>query len=47
MDAFNLFNHGNYQVYVLNEIAALPSEQFDAVLHDPPRFGIAGEGDPL
>ena len=28
---------------VLNEIAALPSESFDAALHDPPRFGIAGE----
>jgi predicted methyltransferase len=25
------------------EIAALPSESFDAALHDPPRFGIAGE----
>jgi predicted methyltransferase len=24
-------------------LAALPSESFDAVLHDPPRFGIAGE----
>jgi predicted methyltransferase len=28
---------------VLNEIAALPSGSFDAALHDPPRFGIAGE----
>ncbi|OGI45649.1 MAG: methyltransferase [Candidatus Muproteobacteria bacterium RBG_16_65_34] len=25
------------------QIAALPSESVDAVLHDPPRFGIAGE----
>jgi predicted methyltransferase len=25
------------------EIAALPSGSFDAALHDPPRFGIAGE----
>jgi predicted methyltransferase len=25
------------------EIATLPSESFDAALHDPPRFGIAGE----
>jgi hypothetical protein len=25
------------------EIAALPDSSFDAVLHDPPRFGIAGE----
>jgi len=24
-------------------IAALPAESFDAILHDPPRFGIAGE----
>jgi len=28
---------------VVNEIAALPSRSFDAALHDPPRFGIAGE----
>jgi predicted methyltransferase len=28
---------------VVNEIAALPSAAFDAALHDPPRFGIAGE----
>jgi predicted methyltransferase len=28
---------------VETEIAALPSESFDAALHDPPRFGIAGE----
>jgi predicted methyltransferase len=28
---------------VASEIAALPSESFDAALHDPPRFGIAGE----
>src|SRR4029077_7419178 len=28
---------------VVKEIATLPSESFDAALHDPPRFGIAGE----
>ncbi len=28
---------------VVNEIAALPGDSFDAALHDPPRFGIAGE----
>jgi hypothetical protein len=28
---------------VANEIAALASDSFDAALHDPPRFGIAGE----
>ena len=28
---------------VVHEIAALASESFDAALHDPPRFGIAGE----
>jgi uncharacterized protein len=28
---------------IAEEIAALPSESFDAALHDPPRFGIAGE----
>jgi predicted methyltransferase len=28
---------------VAQEIAALPSDSFDAALHDPPRFGIAGE----
>jgi predicted methyltransferase len=28
---------------VTNELGALPSESFDAALHDPPRFGIAGE----
>jgi predicted methyltransferase len=28
---------------VVAAIAALPSDSFDAVLHDPPRFGIAGE----
>ena len=27
----------------VDAIAALPSESFDAALHDPPRFGIAGE----
>jgi uncharacterized protein len=28
---------------VVDEIAAFPAESFDAALHDPPRFGIAGE----
>jgi uncharacterized protein len=28
---------------VVNEIATLSSDSFDAALHDPPRFGIAGE----
>jgi predicted methyltransferase len=28
---------------VVSEIGALPAEAFDAALHDPPRFGIAGE----
>jgi uncharacterized protein len=28
---------------VAAEIASLPDRAFDAVLHDPPRFGIAGE----
>jgi predicted methyltransferase len=28
---------------VVKEIAALPDGLFDAILHDPPRFGIAGE----
>lgn len=28
---------------VCERIAALPSASFDAALHDPPRFGIAGE----
>ena len=28
---------------ISERIATLPSESFDAVLHDPPRFGIAGE----
>lgn len=28
---------------IAREIAALPAASFDAVLHDPPRFGIAGE----
>jgi uncharacterized protein len=28
---------------VVNELGALPPESFDAALHDPPRFGIAGE----
>ena len=31
--------HGDIE----KEIAALPAGSFDAVLHDPPRFGIAGE----
>ena len=28
---------------VVEELDKLPSDSFDAVLHDPPRFGIAGE----
>jgi uncharacterized protein len=28
---------------IVESIATLPSGSFDAVLHDPPRFGIAGE----
>jgi predicted methyltransferase len=28
---------------VARQISELPDESFDAVLHDPPRFGIAGE----
>lgn len=28
---------------VSTEIAGLPDQSFDAALHDPPRFGIAGE----
>jgi uncharacterized protein len=28
---------------VTDEIGTLPSDSFDAALHDPPRFGIAGE----
>jgi predicted methyltransferase len=28
---------------IAQEIAALPDASFDAILHDPPRFGIAGE----
>ena len=28
---------------VTQAIAALPSSSFDAALHDPPRFGVAGE----
>ena len=28
---------------ITKQIVALPSGSFDAVLHDPPRFGIAGE----
>ncbi|MEJ1961180.1 MAG: SAM-dependent methyltransferase [Gammaproteobacteria bacterium] len=28
---------------VSKEIALLPAASFDAILHDPPRFGIAGE----
>ncbi len=31
--------HGDIAV----QIAALPDRAFDAILHDPPRFGIAGE----
>jgi len=28
---------------IVGEIVTLPPESFDAALHDPPRFGIAGE----
>jgi hypothetical protein len=28
---------------IVEEIARMPDASFDAVLHDPPRFGIAGE----
>jgi len=28
---------------IVERIAALPNESVDAILHDPPRFGIAGE----
>ena len=28
---------------VEKEISGLPERSFDAILHDPPRFGIAGE----
>ncbi|MBI3188757.1 MAG: SAM-dependent methyltransferase [Gammaproteobacteria bacterium] len=28
---------------IAEQIAALPNESVDAILHDPPRFGIAGE----
>jgi predicted methyltransferase len=28
---------------IAEQIASLPDASFDAVLHDPPRFGIAGE----
>ena len=31
------------EVDVAAEITSLPAESFDAILHDPPRFGIAGE----
>jgi predicted methyltransferase len=28
---------------IAQQIATLPSGSYDAILHDPPRFGIAGE----
>ena len=28
---------------IAEQIVALPDESVDAILHDPPRFGIAGE----
>ncbi len=31
------------QADITQEIPALPDATFDAILHDPPRFGIAGE----
>lgn len=36
--AFTLFNDD-----VSTRIGSLPDQSFDAILHDPPRFGIAGE----
>lgn len=38
-DARLALNHGD----IAQEIGRLPARSFDAVLHDPPRFGIAGE----
>jgi uncharacterized protein len=38
-DARLTLTHGN----VAAEIAKQPARAFDAILHDPPRFGIAGE----
>jgi uncharacterized protein len=40
--------HGDVRLQLLHadvaqEIGALPAQSFDAILHDPPRFGIAGE----
>ncbi len=40
--------HGNPRLKlqhadVAQQIASLPAQSFDAILHDPPRFGIAGE----
>ncbi len=40
--------HGNprlklQQADVSQQIGSLPTRSFDAILHDPPRFGIAGE----
>jgi predicted methyltransferase len=32
-----------HQGDITEQIAALPDASFDAILHDPPRFGIAGE----
>jgi len=31
------------QADAVDEVVALPSNSIDAILHDPPRFGIAGE----
>jgi hypothetical protein len=28
---------------IAEQIASMPSQSVDAILHDPPRFGIAGE----
>lgn len=38
-DARLKVNHGD----ITQEIGQLPARGFDAILHDPPRFGIAGE----
>ncbi len=38
-DARLTLNHGD----IAQEIVKLPAKSFESVLHDPPRFGIAGE----
>jgi predicted methyltransferase len=34
-----ILTHGD----ITDEIVMLPNESVDAILHDPPRFGIAGD----